>query len=297
MGYTGSEVSVYELSKELVNLNCDVTIVAGVLNEPLRSKAIKNGVSVHSLSDAPNYRLDEEGNIGFVKTEKVFDIIHINHKPIGELILKLYTNIPAIMHVRSEVIPDYETPILHPEIKKYISIRDSVTEYIESYGVNNGDIVEISNPFDFERFNTNYDPPINKKEIILFIGTLDHLRKEILIDLCNLTYDNDQELWIIGADNLGYSTDLIQNKQVTYFGIKPNVEEYIKQCDYTAGIFKGRSTIEGFLCGKMGWIYDVDSSGKIISKALVDVPSDLKEYSSHYSAGKVLNEYNTILNI
>ena len=294
--YTGSEMSNYELSKELVKLGCDVTLISSVVGEPLLSKAQKNGVKVFSFNNLPNYILDREGKLNFVKNEKDFDIIHINHKPIGELILKLYPNTPAVMHVRSEVIPVFEEPIINSEIKRYISIRDSITEYIKTFGVSDDKIVLIDNPFDSTRFNTNYKQIINEKEVILFIGTLDYLRKNILYDLDKITNENNQELWIIGADNEGYSTEFSLKDHIKYLGVKSNVEDFIKKCDYTAGIFKGRTTIEGFMCGKQGWIYTVDKEGNILNKELQSVPNDIEKYKSDFSAKKVFKLYYEILN-
>jgi glycosyltransferase involved in cell wall biosynthesis len=293
--YTGSEVSNYELSKELVKLGCDVTIISGLVGEPLQSKAIKNGVKVYSVNNLPNYNLSVNGEFQFTKNEAEFDIIHINHKPIGGLMLKLYPNIPAVMHVRSEVIPVFEEPIIHPQIKKYISIRESITEYIKTFGINEDSIVTIDNPFDTARFNIKYKPVINKKEVVLFVGTLDYLRKGILVDLVDTTYNNNQDLWIIGEDSDNYATDLIQSGHVKFFGVKSNVEEFIKKCDMTAGIFKGRTTIEGYLCGKPGFIYTVDKEGNIITKEFTDVPADLSMYDSAFSAKKILNLYDEML--
>ncbi len=294
--YTGSEVSNYELSRELVKLGCDVTIISTLVGDPLLSKAQKNGVKVYQYEKAPNYVIDEQGRFAFFKNEAEFDIIHINHKPIGELILQLYPNTPAVMHVRSEVIPVFEEPIINPAIKRYISIRETITAYINSFGITGDKIVEIDNPFDTSRFNTNYKPVKNEKEVVLFIGTLDYLREMILHDLAKMTKENNQELWIIGADNGGYAGEFANQNHIKYLGVKSNVEEYIKKCDYTAGIFKGRTTIEGFLCGKQGWIYYVDKEGNILNKELRPVPTDIEKYRSDFSAKKVFNLYEDVLN-
>jgi len=294
--FTGSEVSNYELSKELVKLGCDVTLISTVVGNPLLSKAKKAGVKVYNISNSPNYKIGNNQKLNFYKNEKDFDILHINHKPIGEMILKMYPNTPAVMHIRSEVIPKFEEPIIHPMIKKYISIRDSITEYIKSFNINEDKITYIDNPFDFNRFNCNYNINIkNEKRIVLFIGTLDYLRKEILFDLKKITKENNQILWIIGENNDNY-LDELNDEHIIYHGIKPNVEDYIKKCDYTAGIFKGRTTIEGFLCGKGGWIYVVNKQGKILSKEFQTPPKDTEKYSSKYSSRKVFILYNNIIN-
>lgn len=292
--YTGSEVSNYELSRELVKLGCDVTIISSVVGEPLLSKAVKNGVKVYSYYNLPNYVLDREQKFHFVKNQKEFDIIHINHKPIGELILNLYPNTPAVMHVRSEVIPIFEEPIINPAVKRYISIRESITDYMTTFGVPSDRITLIDNPFDYKRFNCDFKPVKNEKEVVLFIGTLDHLRKNILLDLVKTTKENNQVLWIIGADNGGY-VETLSADHVKYLGVKSNVEDFIKKCDFTAGIFKGRTTIEGFLCGKPGWVYTVDKQGSILNKELQTVPVDIEKYRSDFSAKKVFNLYEDVI--
>jgi hypothetical protein len=297
--YTGSEMSNYELSKALVKQGCDVTLISSLVGEPLFSKAQKNGVKVYSYNNLPNYVIDPEGKFVFYRNEAEFDIIHINHKPIGELILQLYPNTPAVMHIRSEVIPVFEEPIINPVIRRYISIRETVTDFIKTFGIADDKITVIDNPFDTTRFNTNYKPVKNEKEVILFVGTLDYLRKNILFDLHKMTKENNQILWIIGADSGGYAKELADlsqgNQHVKYFGVKANVEEYIKKCDYTAGIFRGRTTIEGFLCGKPGWIYVVDKEGNIVSKELQQVPVDVEKYNSNFSAKRVFNLYEEVI--
>jgi len=295
--YTGSEVSNYELSKELVKLGCDVTVISSMVGNPLLSKAQKNGVKVYSFGNLPNHKLNQEGQFQFFKNEKEFDIIHVNHKPIGEIILQLYPNTPAVMHVRSEVIPTFEVPIINPIIKKYISIRESITDYIKTFGITDDQIISIDNPFDATRFNTDYKPVKNEKEVVLFVGTLDYLRKNIILDLIDHTRDNNQDFWIIGADNGDelFTLDITTHSHVKYLGVKSNVEDFIKKCDYTAGIFKGRTTIEGFLCGKKGWIYTVDTKGNILNKELTEVPKDIEKYKSDFSAKKVFKLYEEIL--
>lgn len=293
--YTGSEMSNYELSKELVKQGCDVTVIATNIGEPLFSKAKNAGVKVYHVSNAPNYRIAQDNQLQFIKTEAEFDIIHINHKPIGEQILKMYPNTPAVMHIRSEVIPVFEEPIINPQIKRYISIRESITQYVMGFGISGDKIVEIDNPFDYTRFNTEYKPIKNDIGVVLFVGTLDHLRKKILEDLVQVTYDNNQELWIIGDDSLNYASELNSAQHVKYLGVKSNVEDYVKKCDYTAGIFKGRTTIEGFLCGKPGWIYKVDKEGNIQSKEFTQVPEDVEKYRSDFSASRVFNLYEEVI--
>ena len=294
--YTGSEVSNYELGRELKKQGCDVTIISSVIGEPMFSKAKRAGIKVFSINNPPNFR-QVQGSLTFFKNEMDFDIIHINHKPIGTNILGMYPNTPAVMHVRSEVIPDFEEPILNNNIKKYISIRETITDYIQTFGIEKDMIVEIDNPFDYKRFNTDYKAKEQETESVLFVGTLDHLRKNILFDLKDITKKDNRELWIIGVNSGGYLDKLLDESHVKYFGVQDKPEDYIKKCTFTAGIFKGRTTIEGFLCGKSGLIYEVDNQGNILSKEFHEVPNDIEKYRADNSAKKVIELYNEVLEI
>ena len=135
----------------------------------------------------------------------------------------------------------------------------------------------------------------NKKRI-LFVGTIDYLRKETIQDLINSTRNNYEELWIVGKLNDTYLKDMLENQtHVKYFPPSPNIEQYIHKCDETAGILLGRTTIEGWMCGKKGWIYNVDDRGNILSKSLHDIPSDINKFKSHNVVKEIIKEYLMIL--
>jgi hypothetical protein len=282
-GYTGSEMSVFEMAKELIRQNNEVHIISQVVGEPLKSRAEKLGIKVWSIDKPP------------LHLKNHFDIIHINHKPIGNAILQYFNETPAVMHVRSEVIPTFEEPIIHPNIKKYISIRDSVRDHIKSFGINDDAIVDIDNPFDIQRFNKKYCKSENKKKIVLFIGTLDYLRKNMLFDILEHTKKNNQLLWIIGKNSGGYINELLKEKHIKYFGQQKDVENYIRKSDISVGIFRGRTTIEGWLCGNPAWIYYVDKSGDIKDKEFVEVPEDVSKYSSESYYNKIINLYKEVI--
>jgi hypothetical protein len=69
----------------------------------------------------------------------------------------------------------------------------------------------------------------------------------------------------------------------------------MKQADETAGILLGRTTIEGWLCGKGGWIYDVDDKGIILGKKFYKVPEDVDKFKRENVVSKVLEQYKEIL--
>jgi hypothetical protein len=58
----------------------------------------------------------------------------------------------------------------------------------------------------------------------------------------------------------------------------------------------GRTTIEGWMCGKKGWIYNVDNTGNIINKELFDVPYDIDKFKSLSVTQKIKKSYLDILN-
>jgi hypothetical protein len=125
---------------------------------------------------------------------------------------------------------------------------------------------------------------------------LEHLRKKPLFDLVEYTKQNNKELWIVGTNHSNYLTELTSNNHVKYFPSTYNVEDFIHECSETAGILLGRTTIEGWLCGKPGWIYNVDSDGNIKDKKLYDVPNDISKYYSSNVVNQIHLIYQNIIN-
>ena len=294
-GFTGSEISILEQAKELVKNSCEVTIVAQFVGEPLKSIANKYNISVYSINSPPNYDFLNGKYIFNSKKRKEFDLLHLNHKPISELILKLYSTVPAVMHIRSNLIPKIEEPIINDRIYKYISIEPELVEHIKSFGINEDKITIIKNIFNKKRFNNSNK---NKNSnVVLFIGTINHIRKNVLLDAVERTKKNNQELWILGNDEINLIKSLKEHTHVKLLGIKKNVETYIKKSDYTVAIYKGRTMIESFLCGVPVWGYWVDSSGNINKKEILYPPNDISEYYPENSIKKILELYNdTIYN-
>ena len=310
---TGSEMYVYELVKGLVKNNCDVTICSR-LGQPMVNKAKKLGIKLYDLSEPPGYKLgdgqwgintpqglvpSEEGKL-YKVSETDFDILHLNHKPITEHFLQLYPATEAICTIHSEVI-DLEKPVINNSIKKYIAIRPEIKEFlINDYGIDESKIDVIYNPIDSDRFKLSNVKKTWQNKRILFVGTIDYLRRNTILDLIRTTADSNDELWLVGKENDVKVSDILNQygsdtSHVKYFGPQNNVENYIKQCDETAGILLGRTTIEGWMCGKKGWIYDIDSSGNILGKNLHDIPDDIDKFKSDTVSQEIINEYYKIL--
>ena len=309
-GLTGSEVSTLELAKGLSMNGCDVSVISNTIGKKYESICKNYNIKTYTTTHPPGYLIgDGVKSIttpqGVFKTEKGkyyrtgnvnYDVIQTNHKPITELLLNLYPNNKFITVVRSEVI-DLENPIVDDRVKKYIAIRPSIKKYInEDFKVGNENIEVIYNPFDTSRF-TIKETPQNDKEIILFVGTMDYLRKKSIEHLIEKVNSEDKILWLVGKDTMGFATEYSDKyNNVIYFGESDKVEDFYHKCDITAGILLGRTTIEGYLCGKPGWIYYVDKEGNIKDKELTEIPTDLGVFESEYSINKFKEIYIDVYN-
>jgi len=310
---TGSELYVYELAKGLVKQGCDVS-VCSQLGEPMATKAKKLGINLYNLSEPPNYKLGDgkwgvntpsgvvasELNKLYKVGDKRFDVLHLNHKPITDFMLRLYPEIPAICTIHSEVI-QLEEPVISDSIKKYIAIRPEIkTHLVNNHDINEGMVDVIYNPIDTDRFKPLKS--VNKSNVkrVIFIGTIDYLRRNAILDLIDVCGKEGSKVWLVGKEN-GVTIQELKNSSLTdfshvkYHGVVNNVETLIQQCDETAGILLGRTTIEGWMCDKGGWIYDVDSNGNIINKTFHEVPNDLDKFKSDGVARVITEIYRTVM--
>jgi glycosyltransferase involved in cell wall biosynthesis len=205
----------------------------------------------------------------------------------------MYPNIPKISTIHSEVI-SLEEPVINDNIVKYICIRPEIQEHIiNNFKIDKDKTEVIYNPIDTNRFNTK-----NTKDdgYILFVGSIDYLRENTIKDLVDYSKSIGKELWLVGDDKSDYLVSLLENQHVKHFPSTDKVEMFVKNCSETAGILLGRTTIEGWLCGKSGWIYNVDENGHIFSKEKFDIPEDVSKFDYIEIAKKIKEEYIKILN-
>jgi glycosyltransferase involved in cell wall biosynthesis len=304
--FTGSELYVFELAKELKKLNCSVTVLSQI-GGPLTDMAKKLGIKCLSFEESPGFKLGD-GKWGFntqegfkASTENVlyrvsevdFDIIHMQHKPVAERMIQFYPEINKIYSIHSEVI-ELEDPIKHESIKKYIAIRPEIKDYIvDKFEIPDEQVEVIYNPIDNDKFKPK--PTIKSENSVLFVGTIDYLRKETILDLMERTKEEGKELWLVGEDKSNYLQQVLFEPHVKHFPATWSVESFISKCEETAGIQLGRTTIEGWMCGKPSWIYKVDSGGFILSKEKFDPPTDIEKYYAANVAQQIKNEYVKIL--
>jgi hypothetical protein len=299
-GLTGSEISTMELAKGLSKNGCEVYITSQI-GKSFKIESEKHNIKVYPIQEPPGFKLGDgkwylntpqgqvvsRPNTLYKVKEMNFDIIHANHTPITQRLLQLYPNNNFVNIVRSEVI-DLENPIVDEKIKRYIAIRPSIKDYI----VNNFDISEdnvdvVYNLFDKSRFTPKQLTKGTEKKVTLFVGTMDYLRKNAILDLI----DNVEELWLVGKDSMGYAKEFGDTyENVKYFPPTDNIEDFVNKCDETAGIFLGRTTIEGYLCGKPAWIYTVNKEGYVLDKEYTEVPEDM----SIFDNDKIIEKYKEI---
>jgi glycosyltransferase involved in cell wall biosynthesis len=304
--FTGSEMYVYELARGLKKLNCDVTVLSDI-NGPLSQIAKSQGIKVLGFNESPGYKMGDgkwgfntpqgmqpsQPNMMYKIGEVDFDIIHTQHTPITNQICQMYPNIDKISTIHSEVI-ELENPVLNESIKKYICIRPEIQEHIiNNFNIDANNTEVVYNPIDTDRFNTK-----NTKDggYVLFVGTLDYLRENTIKDLVEYTKSIGKEFWLVGENKSNYLSDLLKNGHVKYHNATNKVESFVKKCSETAGILLGRTTIEGWMCGKPGWIYNIDDSGQILNKERFDIPDDINKFNSLEVAKKIKEDYIKILN-
>jgi len=303
--FTGSELYVFELAKSLIKLNCSVTVLSQI-GGPVTDMAKKLGIKCVSFENAPGFKLGDgqwgmntpEGfkpstpNALYRVSDVDYDIIHFQHKPVAERILNMYPELPKISAIHSEVI-SLEDPVVDPTIKKYIAIRPEIKEHM----INNFDIPEemievIYNPVDNEKFQSKI---VSEENYVLFVGTIDYLRKETILDLIEYTREIGKELWLVGENNGNYLENVLLEDHVKHFPSTWKIEDFILKSYETAGIQLGRTTIESWMCGKSSWIYKVDSNGFILSKEKFNPPTDIEKYHTLKVAQQIKDEYLKLL--
>jgi glycosyltransferase involved in cell wall biosynthesis len=303
--FTGSEMYVYELARGLKKLNCDVTVLSDI-DGPLSKLATQQGIKTLPFNNPPGYKLGDgkwglntpqgvqpsQPNVMYKIGEVDFDIIHTQHTPVTNQMCQMYPNIDKISTIHSEVI-ELENPVLNDTIKKYICIRPEIQEHIvNKFDITVDNTEVVYNPIDTNRFNKKN---VKDDGYILFVGTIDYLRENTIKDLVEFSKSIGKELWLVGENKSNYLNDILSNPHVKYHNSTSKVESFVKNCSETAGILLGRTTIEGWMCGKPGWIYNVNESGEILNKERFDIPKDIDKFDSIEVAKKIKEEYIKIL--
>lgn len=272
---TGSELWAYEMSRELVKQGHKVTILSQIdYKSEICKKASMNGVSVQNFS--------------FYEPPQDIDLIIACHKPIVEAVLRYrqYKNTPIISVIHSEII-GLEEPVIEDRILHYVAIRDSIKQKLINLGLDGNKISVIPNPVDKERFPLA--EPMSRKTV-LFVGTLDALRKNTIFDLCKKSQEEDFDLIFCGEILCGDISGCFRgNIRYKY----PHWDTCIP-ATHTASILMGRTEIEGWFRGLPCYEYQIDSHGRILDMQLRNPPNDMSDFDCEQVVKKYLNLYHDI---
>jgi glycosyltransferase involved in cell wall biosynthesis len=262
---------VYEIAKELAKEH-DVSIVSSLGGE-LVSKIEEAGVKCFDIKTPPNYSMgdgvkkikDTSGNIFTstrgefykVSNEHQYDLLLLNHYQISRHIVKMY-DAPAVNIIHSEIIPKFEDPVFHPNIKKYVAVRPSIKEYlIDKWDIDKNKIEVIYNPIDTSLFNWD---GVKDRGYYLFVGSYDYLRKQAIEDFIKLAKSNGKETYLVGRGYPDFNDPMVK----TFEPVPPEyIARFTKECSCVGSVMLGRTAMEGFHCDKSAWIYDVDERGNI----------------------------------
>jgi len=270
-GLTGSEMYFYELVK-ILKKYFHVTVYSNFNYEYLSKTFFDDVVYIPLKADiAPSkyeYIICSHGNY----------VVHDIKRYVLDINNSFFVNI-----LHSEVLP-YEYPLLVKQVSKYVAIRPSISQYVESkFDIKNTEL--IYNPIDEKRFNR--DETVDGG-YALFVGTLNYLRLKPFLDF-EKTY-RGKPIKLLGKIETNYHIDTT-NVEI----IPPTweVEKYIKSASVVGGIINGRSYWESKMCGKPTMEYFVDSNGDIIDKKYEDELID----TSHVHTQTIEKQFIELLKI
>ena len=264
---------VYELTRELAKRGHSVVITSPTIGGLITEKSVEAGVKVYqSNKQIPEFKPD---------------LIHISDYLTGPILTSRYPKIPCVSTIHSEF--PMGNPFVSERIKKYICIRESIIDKVVKFDrIEREKCIHIPNGFDTTRFHPTQHENNTSNIKVLFVGTIDKLRRATLTHLRAMCETEGHELQLVGlrsADYMDGHKNWIQPDPEV--GGIWDIENYIHDCTITAGILLGRTTIEGWLCGKNGIIYDLNIDATIKSVKLHPVPKDVKE---KYDIRNIVNQ-------
>ena len=264
--YTGSEIYFYELATALQASGHDVHLFSPIHGEPLSCK-------VNKVLFVDRYTVDN----------LEYDLVIFSHGGVVWDYIKNVRTKKFINVVHSEVI-ELEQPLINSKIDAYVGIRPSIVEFIKTKTTDKP-VELIYNPFDFNRFNPKNCKKQKhvKDKVVLFPGSLDYLRCNPLRYLLDLSEKQNFKVVHVGRNDYSTVHPNFSTHEPTW-----NVEKYYRQCDIVSGIFLGRTSIEGLLCGKRILQFDVDTKGKI-NQVYWHTEDNLEKFDKSAVANKLLS--------
>ena len=268
---TGSELYVYELARVLAKRNHKVTILATSIDGEIAAQSHANGVKMYSFFNHPDIKPD---------------IVHSSQFKPTAYSLRHFPNAKHFVTVHSPL--SYEKPIYHDKVKTYICVRPEIVDKVQEDPRFLGKTRMIWNGVDFHRFNMLKTGDENPNSI-LFVGTMDHLRKNMVEFLMKYAQEEKKELIIVSDAIKEFRLD--EEKNIRYYPARWDIEGLTKYAGVTTSIYIGRTTIEGWACGKPGWVFEVDEKGQSKKAELMAVPKNMLQFDIEYMTDRVLETY------
>lgn len=256
---SGSPVYFYELSRTLVERGHRVTLVSNIGGEITR-RAAERGVRCVDFARYEDLPFRE------------YDAMVLSQLGPAQFCTSHELDVPAIMVTHSEFT--VEEPLIHPRIKRYVAIRPSIVDKLtQMNGIDPSMVEVVYNPMDTDRFTPGKMPNrAGKTKTVLFAGQFTPQRMETVADLVARSVAEGFHLTLVGDRMSGPFPDYADPSKlpsnVRWYPSTWDVERHLRNCDETAGILYGRTTTEGWLCGKPGWIYSLDRDGHVTGREL-----------------------------
>jgi hypothetical protein len=240
MSLTGSPMYNYTLALEFKSQGHSVDLYSTFSNNETRNNLWQNGVIPLTIID-PNKHYDltlisqntHQAILSYLKTDKIINIVHSEYTP--------------------------ETPIMLPQIDKYIAIRPSIKDHIvNEHKIDAKKVEVIYNGVDFERFNLKKRKKHDGKYVkVVLPCTIDNLRLKFLNYYAEKASEKFR-VYIYGHNYVPNFTDKL-NKWVFVENEKFDIENYIADADLVAGILLGRINIEAMAMGIKTLIHNPDN--------------------------------------
>ncbi len=252
-GFTGSELYFYELAREMRLFGHEVTISSHCGGD-IKKAAESHGIKCVSFEDIKNF--------------KEFDIIHVSHKPVIYGLSHHKRNLPPVIVTCHSEILEMEVGVKDFDfVDHFIGVRPTIYDMLPF-----GKRSLVYNPVNTDVFNEKLI--INNEELtilpktanIYFPGTINYLRIKPIEDLKKTGYS---VITKGESEFLDISTDFASSFSDDYL---------YKRCTSSAGILKGRTYIESFLCGKDHLNYTVNKKGNILGKELLKAEGDYLDF-------------------
>jgi glycosyltransferase involved in cell wall biosynthesis len=267
----------YELASELSKRGHTVAITSNRVGGEITARTRDRGIAVYPLEEC--------------RSDWAPDVLHVQELVPSCFAASMYPRVPAVASVHSEF--DCERPFLSERIWRYICVRPSVQAVLtDHYGVAPERTVVIHNGFDVARFAQLRDSThavSEKEKRVLFVGTVDPVRKRAIQDIIARGAREGFRVRVVGEKYDDYL-----DSPPTHVEVYPatwDVERHLAEASATAGILLGRTTIEGWLAGLPGWIYDIELDGSIKSRELFAPPRDLSLFDISTVADHIIQLY------